>query len=300
LTACHSVASQREKQIANIKAEDVSRNYQKPQVVGKIDSNEITESSGIVASRCSRDVFWTHNDSGDGAFIYAINAKGNNIGTWKVSGAKNNDWEDIATFKNETGECFLYIGDIGNNERTKSELIVYRVKEPKVSDSDKNSSKKNPQTTESAEAIKFDYPDMRRDAETLLVHPQTGDVYVLSKSLSSASIVYKLAKKYDLTKTNRLEKIAEFTVPAFPNGLLTGGEISPDGKRVIVCDYFAAYEIVLPDKAKSFDEIWLEKPLIIELGERAQGEAVGYSSDGKSIIATSEKRNSPIIEAKRK
>ena len=300
LTACHSVASKREKQIANINAEDVSKNYQKPQIVGKIESNEITESSGIVASRCNQNVFWTHNDSGDGAFIYAINAKGENLGTWKVAGAKNSDWEDIAIFKNETGECFLYIGDIGNNERTKSELTVYRVKEPTVSGANKNLSKKNPSETESAEIIKFDYPDMRRDAETLLVHPQTGDVYVLSKSLSSASGVYKLAKNYDLTKTNRLEKIADFTVPAFPNGLLTGGEISHDGKRVIVCDYFAAYEIILPDKAKSFDEIWREKPLIIELGERAQGEAVGYSVDGKSIFATSEKRNSPIIEVKRK
>ncbi len=74
---------------------------------------------------------------------------------------------------------------------------------------------------------------MRHDAETLLVHPQTGDVYVLSKSLSSASGVYKLPKNYDLNKTNRLEKVAEFTVPAFPNGLLTGGDISPDGKRII-------------------------------------------------------------------
>jgi len=299
-TGCSHVASHYDNQITNNKAEDVSKSYQKPQIVGKIESNEITESSGLVASRCNKEVFWTHNDSGDQAFIYAINIKGEKLGTWKVSGAKNNDWEDLATFKNEKGECFLYVGDIGNNERLKSEFIVYRVKEPKVSDTDKNSSRKNPKTTETAEAIKFDYPDFRHDAETLLVHPQTGDIYVLSKSLSSAAGVYKLAKNYDLSKTNRLEKVADFTVPAFPNGLLTGGEISPDGKRVVVCDYFNAYEIALPEKAKDFDEIWSEKSLIIELGERAQGEAICYSVDGKSIFATSEKRNSPIIEARRK
>ena len=299
LTACHSVASQREKQIVNAKTEDISKDYQKSQIVGKIESSEITESSGIVASRCNKNVFWTHNDSGDAAFIYALGARGEKLGTWKVAGAKNNDWEDLATFKSETGECFLYIGDIGNNERLKSEFTVYRVKEPKISDADKTSSRKTPSETEAAEAIKFEYPDMRHDAETLLVHPQTGDVYVLSKSLSSAAGVYKLAKSYDLNKTNRLEKVADLTVPAFPNGLLTGGEISPDGKHVIVCDYFAAYEIVLPEKAKNFDEIWREKPLIVELGERVQGEAVCYSVDGKSIFATSEKRNSPIIEAKK-
>ncbi len=85
-----------------------------------------------------------------------------------------------------------------------------------------------------------------------------------------------------------------------PNGFLTGGDISPDGKRVIVCDYFSAYEIVLPESAKNFDDIWKEKPSVIQLGEREQGEAVSYSADGKSILATSEKKNSPIIEVKRK
>jgi hypothetical protein len=300
LTGCSYVASQHDTQITNNKIEDVSKNYQKPKIVGKIESGEITESSGLVASHCNAEIFWTHNDSGDQAFIYAVNTKGEKLGTWKVSGAKNKDWEDLATFKDQKGECFLYVGDIGNNERTKSEFIVYRVKEPKISDADKNSSRKNPSATEAAEAIKFDYPDMRHDAETLLVHPQTGDIYVLSKSLSSAAGVYKLANKYDLNKTNRLEKIAELTIPAFPNGLLTGGEISPDGKRVVVCDYFNAYEIALSEKAKNFDDIWSEKSMIIELGERAQGEAVCYSFDGKSIFATSEKKNSPIIEVRRK
>ena len=299
-TGCFSAASKDGKRAAENKAQEAPKNYQKPQVVGKIESGEITESSGIVASGCNEDVFWTHNDSGDGAFIYAINAKGEKLGTWKVTGAKNNDWEDIAAFKDAKGGCFLYIGDIGNNERLRSEFTVYRVKEPKVFGTDKKSSRKNPSETGVAEAVRFDYPDMRHDAEAMLVHPQTGDVYVLSKSLGSASGVYKLPKNYDLNKTNRLEKVADFTVPAFPNGLLTGGGISSDGKRIIVCDYFNAYEIALPEKAKSFDEIWSQKPSIVELGERAQGEAVCYSADGKSIFATSEKKNSPIIEAKRK
>lgn len=297
--ACSHVASQAEKQTANAETDNISKEFQKPQIVGKIESGEITENSGVVASRCNENVLWTHNDSGDGANIYAINKQGEKLGTWKVSGAKNNDWEDIATIKDEKGECFLYIGDIGNNERLKSEMTIYRVREPKISDADKTSSRKNPQTTEAANLIRFDYPDARQDAETLLIHPQTGDIYVLSKSLTSASGVYKFPKNYDLNNVNRLEKIADFSVPAFPIGFLTGGDISPDGRRVVVCDYFAAYEIVLPEKATNFDDIWREKPQVVELGERAQGEAIGYSSDGKSVFATSEKKNSPIIEVRK-
>ncbi len=299
-SACHSVSSTNGGKV-NKSTEDVSTNYEKPQVVGKIESGEITESSGIAASKCQENVFWTHNDSGDDAFIFALNQKGKKLGTWKVSGAKNKDWEGIATFQDtKNGKCFLYVGDIGNNERLKSEMTIYRVVEPTISDADKDSSKKNPSQTENAEAIKFVYPEMRHDAETLLVHPNSGDIYILSKRLSGASGVYKLAADFSLEKTNTLKKIADFSVPAVPNGFLTGGDISPDGKRVVVCDYFSAYEIVLPKNAKSFDEIWTEKPLIVELGERNQGEAVAYSADGKSIFATSEKKNSPIIQVKRK
>jgi hypothetical protein len=272
--------------------EQISKNYGKAKVVGTIDSNEIAESSGITASRCNESVFWTHNDSGDEALLFAINEKGKKLGTWKVTDAKNIDWEDIAAFKDEKGKCSLYIGEIGNNKRTRSEMTIYKVAEPKVSDADKDSSIKKPSKTESAEAIKFTYPDGNYDSETLMIHPKTGDIYVLTKSLVGASEVFKIGKK--------TEKIADFSVPALPNGLLTGGEISPDGKRIIICDYFNAYEIILPKDAKNFDEIWKEKPLIIELGERKQGEAICYTFDGKAIIATSEKKNSPMIKVERK
>ncbi|CAN5475027.1 hypothetical protein BH10ACI1_BH10ACI1_14800 [soil metagenome] len=280
--------------------ENFSKDWGKSQVVGKIETSEINESSGIAASRCNENVFWTHNDSGDDAFIYALDAKGKKLGTWKVSGATNIDWEDIATRKEKSGECFLYVGEIGNNKLTRNEFTIYRVKEPLVSDENKSSSKKNPLTTETAEAIKFNYPDTTHNAETLMIHPETGDIYIVSKQLSGAAGVYKLKANYLLEKMNTLEKIANITVPSIPNGLLTGGDISPDGKRVVVCDYFNAYEFILPEKAKNFDEIWAQTPATVELGNREVGEAVGYAADGRSMFATSEKNNSPFIQVKRK
>ena len=269
-----------------------------PRVVGTIKSGEITESSGLVASKCQPNVFWTHNDSGDDAFVFALDDKGEKLGTFKITNAKNRDWEDIGTFKTG-GDCYLYLGDIGNNTRLRGEAIIYRVAEPKVSAADKTSDVKNPAPTEAAQIIKIEYPDVRHDAETLFVHPTTGDVYILTKRLSGASGVYKLAANYDLTKINRLEKIADFTVPAIPNGFLTGGDISADGRRVVVCDYFDAYEITLPPDAKNFDEIWKQTPTVIHLGKREQGEAVAYSTDGAAIYATSEKENSPFIKVER-
>lgn len=263
-------------------------NYSKPQVVGSIKSDEINESSGLVQSRCNADVFWTHNDSGDSEFIYALNEKGEKLGVWQVKDAKNIDWEDIATYKDQFGKCFLYIGDIGNNNNKRSQLTIYKVAEPTVSESDKNSSKKDPKETEPAEAINFRYPNKTHDAETLLVHPQTAEIYVLTKSLVDPSEIYKIGKK--------AEKIATISVPAVPNGMLTGGEISPDEKKVVLCDYFDGYELILPSNSRNFDEIWKQKPIKIELGKRKQGEAISYSSDSKAIYATSEGKNSPIIK----
>lgn len=282
-----------------------SGNYEKPQIVGKIESKEINESSGLAASPCQPDVFWTHNDSGDNdavdeAFIFAVNKKGERLGTWKVAGAKNVDWEDLAEVKTADGSCVLYIGDIGNNTRVRDEFTIYRVKEPQISANNRSSSRKKPLETEAAESIRFTYPDLRRDAETLMIHPASGDIYIISKRLSGAAAVYQLKGGFEINKSNKLEKIADFTVPAIPNGFLTGGAISPDGKRVVVCDYFNAYELTLPETAKNFDEIWNESPKIVELGAREQGEAITYSTDGKSIFATSEKKNSPLIEVRRK
>ncbi len=278
---------------------EFSDQFEKPAVLGRIQSNEITESSGLVASRCNKNVFWTHNDSGNGNYIYAISKTGSKMGTFQVTGAKNRDWEDIATIKNKQGECFLYIGDIGNNSRKRGELTIYKLKEPTVTLKSKSSGKRNPVRTEKAEVIKFSYPQLRRDAETLMIHPETEDIYILSKRFTGASGVYKLTD-YKVGQTNFLKRVGKVSVPALPNGLLTGGEISPDGSRVILCDYFNAYEIVLPKDEKDFDSIWKDEASIIELGKREQGEAIAYSTDGKAIYATSEKRNSPFIEVRRK
>ena len=165
---------------------------------------------------------------------------------------------------------------------------------------DKNATKTRPVWTAPADAIRVEFPGVRHDAETLMVHPQTGDIYVLTKSYTHEASIYKLAAPYDLEKVNPMKLLGLIEVPALPNGTLTGGDISPDGKRAVICDYFNAYEFVLPAGAKDFDEIWKQKPLVIELGPRKTGESIAYSANGKFIIAGSEGAHSPIIEVDRK
>ena len=292
-SACALVASKTDQPAS-------TSHYGSPTVTGNIKSKDITESSGIAASRCQNNVLWTHNDSGDDAFIFAINASGNNLGTWKVPNAQNIDWEDVAAYKDKSGKCYIYIGDIGDNKTKRQVHAVYRFPEPLIAPENANSTRKDPLTTANAEIIRFSYPDYDQDAETLMVNPKTADIYVVTKRVSGPAGVYRLKSVFSNDNVVTAEKIAEISVPAIPNGLLTGGDISPDGRRVIICDYTQAYEFVLPETAANFDDIWKQTPEIVNIGERRQGEGISYNVDGTSIFATSEGRNSPIIEVKHK
>jgi hypothetical protein len=273
--------------------------YQNPTVLGKIRSDDVVESSGVAASKCQTNVYWTHNDSGDGPFVFAFNESGENLGTWRVAGAENDDWEDIAEYKDPTGKCFLYIADIGDNKTKRPERTIYRVAEPEVGDNTKDTSSKDPLSTEPATALNFRYTDAQHNAETMMVNPQTGEIYVLTKRIDGPSGVFKLPGTFGSTDILSAQKIANVTIPNVPNGQLTGGDISPDGKHVVICDYSWAYELELPANAKSFDEIWAAKPDRIDLGKLPQSEAVGYTADGNAIIATSEKKHPPIVEVRR-
>lgn len=280
--------------------EEQTSDFQAPSGLGKIASNEITESSGLVVSLCQENVLWTHNDSGDGPYIFAMDRTGMHLGTWKVTNARNLDWEGIATYKDATGNCLLYIGEIGNSkDGERLEHTIYRFPEPSLQETDRNTTRENANTTEPSTELRFSYPDRRRNAEVLLVDPKSGSLYIVTKESSDPAAVYKLNS--DLSSQKQIAvKIAEVTVPAVPFGMLTGGDISTDGERLVLCDYFAGYEFILPSGSDNFDDIWKQKPVVIDIGKRKQGEAVAYSIDGNSILATSEGRNSPIIEARRK
>ncbi|MEQ1921936.1 MAG: hypothetical protein ABL952_05465 [Pyrinomonadaceae bacterium] len=291
-TSCASFSS-------NSPALSVNSPFDPPRVIGTIKSSDITESSGIAASRCQSGVLWTHNDSGDDAFIFALSMTGESLGTWKVQNAQNYDWEDIAAYKDKNGKCFLYIGEIGDNKNKRPEHAVYKVPEPIVKASDNTSDRKSPLMTDISEILRFTYPDFNQDAETLMVHPKTGDIYVVTKRVSGPAGVYRLRPEFGHGETTRAEKIAEISVPAIPNGFVTGGDISPDGRRVVICDYTRAYEWTLAD-GSTFETIWAQEPVSVDLGKRSIGEAVTYSVDGTAIYATSEKKNSPVIEVKRR
>ena len=279
-----------------------AESYGPPTQLARLKDPAITESSGIIASRTTPGVYWTHNDSGDGPFIYSFDRQGKSRGVWRVSGAAARDWEDIAAGPGpDRNRSYLYVGDIGDNDGQRTTIDVYRFVEPTIRAEDVRSTKSKPQSTETAEAIHLRYPDGKHDAETLLVHPVTGDLYVITKELWGKANVYKAAAPLDPSGTIKMVHLGGLNIPSLLGGFVTGGDISPDGRRVALCDYLRGYEIVIGDRAvRSFDAIWKEPIKVIALGQRKQGEAICYRLDGKALLSTSEGSHSPLIEIVRR
>jgi hypothetical protein len=270
--------------------------YGPPATLATIKDKSISESSGLVASRTMPGAYWTHNDSGDGPFIYAIDTHGDSLGTFRVNGARNRDWEDIAAGPGpQPDKSYLYIGDTGDNDSVRPEVIVYRVAEPALSNTSRKFTKSRPGSTEPAEAIRLKYPDGPHDAEALLVHPRTGNIYLVTKVVIAEPSVYEAVAPFTAGQPVTMRRIGETHVPSLFGGVITGGNISPDGRRVALCDYFQGYEIVLPAGASNFNDIWKQKMTGFDLGKRKQGESITYRLDGKALLATSEGKQSPLI-----
>jgi hypothetical protein len=267
-----------------------------PVQLATLEDRAVRESSGLVASRRNPGLLWTHNDSGDGPFVYALDRAGRSRGTWRVAGAQALDWEDMAAGPGPAqGQSYLYAGDIGDNDRKREFIVVYRFPEPEVGAGGAGGGGGGARETQPAEAIRLKYPDGAHNAEALLVHPRSGDLYVVTKTAEGAG-VYKLAAPFGTGEVQTLARVALLRGPDFFGTLVTGGDISPDGRRVALCDYAQGYELTLPEGAKSFDEIWAQKPTAVPLGLRIQGEAVCYRLDGAALLATSERTPTPLIE----
>lgn len=267
------------------------------EVVGWIHNPAITESSGLVA-RLGSPHLWTMNDSGNLPRIYCMNLNGASCGTWDVTGSTNDDWEAIAAGPGpEANLRYLYIGDIGNNSRSSKDPVVYRVPEP-----DPALRAPGIIAAAPAEVLTFVYPDGTHDAEALMVHPDTGDIYIIAKEPNAG--VYKATAPFDPSAPIPLDRVARLSI--FSNfSDVTGADISPDARRVVLSTYGGWYELTLPlpltDRAvtESFDRIWRATPARIGRLLGLQWEAVAYRAQGDSLFMTSEGVGAAIYRSRR-
>ncbi len=226
----------------------------------------ITESSAVVeVGEGPGSRVLTINDSGDGPVVYVLDPRtGRTVGRSTYAG----DAVDVEALASGLGGE-IWVGDIGDNNGVRAGVQVYRL--PPLADGDREV----PST-----AYDLVYPGGARDAETLLVHPQTGRIYVVSKKFTGGT-VYAGPRGLSSDGPNELRAIG----PA--PGIVTDGAFFPDGQHVVLRDYSRAYVL---DTAS---EPWRGVDSF-ELPDQPQGEGIAVRADGRSLLISSEGERQPV------
>jgi hypothetical protein len=263
----------------------------KPGPVGVVKDKDLDEASGLAASRRNRGVLWSHNDSGGAPVLFAMTERGAPLGTYVLEHAKLDDWEDIAIGPGpKSGKWYLYVGDIGANNSKRDHLVVYRAEEPKVRLDQKDKRRK----IEEIASFRLRYPDRRsRDSETLMVDPVSADVYLVTKSLLATPELFVARAPLDPKKTNVLERVMELKLgdsTGLTGGLVTAGDIAADGSGVLIRTYMDAHYWPR-GSGESIAQALAHAPCAVPLHRELQGEAIAFSSDGRSYFTVSEGRH---------
>jgi hypothetical protein len=268
-----------------------------PSTRGSLDAADLTELSGLTAARKTPGVYFAHNDSGTGPYLFAISSSGALHDAFEVTGAQAFDWEDIASGPGPvTGENYLYIADTGDNDYVRTSVKIYRVPEPDVDTAAAPTLK----STATAEVITLTYPGARENVEGLVVDPTDGSIYLFTKSYTTLSRIFRAPPVPDGGGTYVLEQVGTLDVNGAGTStpLITAVDVSPLGNQIAVRTYTHLFVWVRPGGAafeSAFDGVRCTLPAPNE----PQGEAVAFSLDARTLVTVSEGAGAPVYQLSR-
>lgn len=255
-------------------------------LVGTLEELALSEASGLVASARHPGVYYVHNDSGDRARFFAIDEAGAALASFELRGAKASDWEDVSIGPCPAGDC-IYLADFGDNYEVRSDYALYRVAEPPLIEPGVHGL--------SFERIPFEYPDGHHNAETLLIHPNTGEVVVVTKVAWGMSAAYRFPQPLTVDVTMTLQKVAELT-PPLGTALLTGGDVHPAGVGLLLRSYTDLFYGPLRDG--TIVSALLGELCAVPVATEEQGETVAWTATGDGWLTVSEGEGSPLYRTR--
>lgn len=265
--------------------------------LGLLQDPRLREISGLAASRRHTGLYYVHNDSGDGPRVYLIDRAGRTRATIELTGARHVDYEDIALAPAASpGAWDVCVGDIGDNQARREEIVIYRFAEPDLPPEDQTTIRVRPR------ALRMRYEDGPRNAEGLAVHPLTGDAYIFSKRTDGTCDVYRLpaGPHRDEPVTVRRLTVLRWEGEIPLAAIVTAADIAPDARRLATRSYLCGWEWTLPSDvpAAEFERIFALKPVRLELPPEPQGEALGYDADGRALLTVSEGVSPTLFEVR--
>jgi hypothetical protein len=268
-------------------AQDASRPLEVRRLA-ELTDRRLRETSGVAVSRAHPGVIWTHNDSGDGPYLYATDSTGRVLARFEVRGALNRDWEALSQGPCPHGpwrdRTCLYIGDIGDNDERHPHAVVYALPEP---DPTSGAPEKTTPTT-TARSLRLRYPDRARDAEGLAVLPD-GALTLITKGRSGP--ILRFAIQPEAWATADFDLAAPDTLPIAPQFFagrwVTDAAVDAAHGRAVVRTYTELYFFDVGPR-------WTltGPPCRIGLIE-PQGEGVAFLPDGSLLLTSERARGAP-------
>ena len=216
------------------------------------------------------------------AVVYAV-GRGCRVTEWARPGIRVTDVEDLAT----TVDGSLWLADTGGNRRPRAAVTVWRL----------------PARDAKPVPYQLTYPDGPQDTEALLVGLD-GALVLVSKAADGRSGVYTTGPSPVAGSVTRLVRAGTLDLTRLPFGaltpntrLVTGGAVSPDGTRLVLRTYRAAYEWDAPD-CDLVSAILRTQPRAFELPRSRQGEAITYGPDSSVLYASSEQLPAPLHQVR--
>ena len=184
---------------------------------------EVRETSGLF---WLDGLIWTMNDSGGENVLYGLDPESGVVTTRvRIHHAGNYDWVTLSSNRN-----YVFIGDVGNNMGDRKDLKIYRVPKKELSGYNNEAN---------AEVISFSWPDqtffmpgIRRtpfDCEAMIC---LGDSLMLfTKDWANGNTkAYMLLAQPGSQKAVLMDSLQAGV-------LITGADLSPDGKTLILSAY---------------------------------------------------------------
>lgn len=247
----------------------------------------LTEVSGVSRDPRTADLVWAHNDSGNPAELFALDRDGRVVARSALTGATDRDIEDVAVGACGDVSCLL-VGDIGDNLAVRPFIHVHRVILP--------DDLAPPSALEATATWTLAYPTGPRDAESLVVDPDRGELIIVTKGREGVVEMYaatlaELGDRAVGSAPDTLRRVGALAIPVGDNTsqLVTGADLSPDSRRLAVRSYTTLF-LFDWDGVASFDTTAIPRHASLLAALEAQGEGVAWNADGETLTLVSEGR----------
>jgi len=235
------------------------------EIIADIPSS-LKETSAIEKINGS-DILWVIQDAGNTNHLYGLNLEGNIVKDITINNGENIDWEDLTS----DSKGNIYIGDFGNNDKTRTSFTIYKV-----------TNAKNVKSSVNASLINFTLPKGMDSIDFESFFLYDGFFYIFSKDPKKCKL-FKVPNKAGNHVASYISKIKLKS----KHTKVTSADISDDGKTVVLLNHDKLWKLT----GYSNDDFFSGTIEALEFNHDSQKEGVNLVNDNQVLITDELKKS---------